>query len=576
MIGAVRGPMTTPKVLTGRRRAMLLKLIGIGFGQAVATIVTASLVQFTFDHWVTAGTSSLGALGVMMLLALTGAVAVSAGLRLCERVVAERLGQDYACSVRLTLYDCLGTLAPRALQGRSSGGNLLRFIGDLTALRQWVSLGLARVSVALVTAVSAVTAMAFINLALAGAIGIVLVAGACTALVSGATMQNAVRESRRRRARLAANVNEKIACMPVVQIFDQIERERTRLARQSKRLRDAMIDRARIVGRLRAVTEATNGVAVAIALLLGAFEVSQGRASPGTVVAAMAVLGMLVPALRDLGRTHEYWHAYQVAREKIRTFLETPTLVSEVPNAAPLEAVEGAIEFRNVNVDGIFRQLNAAAASGSMVAVVGPNGSGKSTLLNLAARLIDPERGKVLVDGHELAERSLTSIRQNIGMVSPDLPLMRGSLERNLRYRCRNASEEELRRVCELCGVDQLIRELPLGLRSRVSEGGLNLSLGQRQRVALARALLGGPKILLLDEADANLDPVSVAAMDRVLSGYSGTVLFVTHRLDRIAGADLVWHIADGRVVQAGPPSRVLREEGPTRRAFQRELTLVA
>jgi ABC-type multidrug transport system fused ATPase/permease subunit len=555
---------------------MLLKLIGIGFGQAGATIVTAWLVRFTFDRWVTAGSSSLGTLGIVVLLALFGAVAVNACLRLYERVTAERLGQDYAYTVRMTLYDCLGTLAPRALQCRSRGGNLLRFIGDLTALRQWVSLGLARVSVALVTTAAAVTAMAFINLALAGAIGIVLVAGACTALFSGRTMQNAVRESRRRRARLAANVNEKIACMPVVQMFDQIDRERTRLARQSRRLRDAMIDRARIVGRLRAVTESTNGIAVAVALMLGASEVSQGRASAGTVVAAMTVLGMLVPALRDLGRTHEYWHAYRVAREKIRAFLETPTLVAEVPNAAPLEAVDGAIEFRNINVDGIFHRLNASAGPGSVVAVVGPNGSGKSTLLNLAARLIDPDQGQVLVDGHNLAERRLASIRQNIGMVSPDLPLMRGSLERNLRYRYGDASEEELRRVCELCGVDQVIDELPLGLRSRLSEGGLNLSLGQRQRVALARALLGDPKILLLDEADANLDPVSVAALDRVLSRYSGSVLFVTHRLDRVAGADVVWYVDEGRIVQAGPPSRLLHEEGPTLQAFRRELSLAA
>jgi ABC-type multidrug transport system fused ATPase/permease subunit len=568
--------MSTPRILKGKRRMMLGRLIGIGFAQAGATIATASLVQFAFDRWVTPGSPGMGQSGLIVLVGLLAAAGTTAWLRLRERVEAERLGQSYAYAVRIALYDRLGSLAPRTLQRRSRGGNLLRFIGDLTALRQWVSLGLARISVATVTTVVAVTAMAFINRALAGAVAVILVFGGCTAYFSGRTMQDAVRESRRRRARLAANVNEKLSSMPVVQVFDQVERERTRLARQSRRLRDAMIGRARIVGRLRAVTEATSGVAAAAVLMLGAYEVSQGRATAGTVVAAMTVLGMLVPALRDLGRIHEYWHAYRVGLDKIRSFMNTPALVDALPDAAPLPVVDGAIELRDISVDGTLDRLNASAPAGSVVAIVGPNGSGKSTLLNLAARLIDPDQGQVLIDGNDLAQHRLASVRQSIGMVSPDLPLMRGSVERNLRYRCRDASDEELRRVCELCGVDAVIAELPEGERTRVTEGGMNLSLGQRQRVALARALLGDPKILLLDEADANLDPSSVALLDRVLRSYQGTVLFVTHRLERVAGADLVWYVDEGRVMQAGPPSQLLNEEGPTRHAFRRPLTLAA
>lgn len=238
--------------------------------------------------------------------------------------------------------------------------------------------------------------------------------------------------------------------------------------------------------------------------------------------------------------------------------------------------VDGAVELRDVSVEGVLDGLSATAPADAMIAIVGPNGSGKSTLLNLAARLIDPDRGQVLIDGNDLVEHRLASVRRNIGMVSPDLPLMRGSLERNLRYRCRDASDEDLQRVCKLCGVDEVIAGLPEGLRTRVAEGGINLSLGQRQRVALARALLGNPRILLLDEVDANLDPSSVAVMDRVLKTYQGTVLFVTHRLERVAGADRVWYVDQGRVVQSGPPSRLLADDGPTRDAFRHPLTLAA
>jgi ATP-binding cassette subfamily B protein/subfamily B ATP-binding cassette protein MsbA len=568
--------MSIPRILTTQRRMMLARLVGIGFAQAGMTIATALLIQYAFDRWVTPADADIGIAGLAILLALLAATGVHAWLRLRERVEAERLGQSYAYAVRLALYDRLGALPPRALQRRSRGGNLLRFVGDLTALRQWVSLGLARLSVATTVTMVAVTALGFINLALAGAVAVVLICGASSAYYSGRSMQGAVRESRRRRARLAANVNEQLTSMPVVQVFDQVDRERSRLRRQSRRLYDAMIDRSKIIGRMRAVTEATSGIAAATVLMLGAFEVSQGRASAGAVVAAMSVLTMLVPALRDLGRIHEYWHGYSVSLEKIRSFMQTPALVNEPPDASPLSINSGGIELADISLDGVLDGLSASAPAGSVVSIIGPNGSGKSTLLNLVARLTDPDHGRVMIDNLNIAEHSLASIRRHIGMVSPDLPLMRGSLERNLRYRCPGASADELRRVYEMCGVDEVIAALPNGLQTRIKEGGINLSLGQRQRIALARALLGDPKILLLDEADANLDPPSVAVLERVLANYQGTVLFVTHRVERIMNSDLLWYVDSGRVAQSGPPARLLQEHGPAQLIFGGQLALAA
>jgi ATP-binding cassette subfamily B protein/subfamily B ATP-binding cassette protein MsbA len=555
---------------------LLARLVGIGFAQAGMTIATALLVQYAFDRWVTPADADIEIAGLAILLALLAATGIHAWLRLRERVEAERLGQSYAYAVRLALYDRLGALPPRALQRRSRGGNLLRFVGDLTALRQWVSLGLARLCTATTVTMVAVTALGFVNLVMAGAVAVVLVAGAASAYYSGRNMQGAVRESRRRRARLAANVNEQLTSMPVVQVFDQVDRERSRLRRQSRRLYDAMIERSKIIGRLRAVTEATSGIAAAAVLMLGAFEVSQGRASAGTVVAAMSVLGMLVPALRDLGRIHEYWHGYSVALEKIQSFMETPSMANESLDASPLSVDSGGIELADISLDGVFDGLSASAPAGSVVSIIGPNGSGKSTLLNLVARLTDPDHGRVMIDNNNIAEHSLASIRRHIGMVSPDLPLMRGSLERNLRYRCPGASAEELRRVCEMCGVDEVLAALPDGLQTRIKEGGINLSLGQRQRIALARALLGDPKILLLDEADANLDPPSVAVLETVLASYQGTVLFVTHRLERIVNSDLLWYVDSGRVVQSGPPARLLQEHGPAQLVFRGQIALAA
>jgi ABC-type bacteriocin/lantibiotic exporter with double-glycine peptidase domain len=187
-----------------------------------------------------------------------------------------------------------------------------------------------------------------------------------------------------------------------------------------------------------------------------------------------------------------------------------------------------------------------------VIALVGPNGAGKSTLLSLAARLIDPDKGRILLDGQNIAKCSLSSTRRAIGMMSPDLPLLRGKIDKNLRYRWPEAPDEEVKRVKTLCEIDKVVGELREGDQTRLTEGGGNLSLGQRQRIALTRALLGNPSILLLDEADAHMDHSTGMLLDKILAEYRGTVLLVTHNPDRLSSADIIWSIKKGQLVDKG------------------------
>ncbi|WP_428603713.1 ABC transporter ATP-binding protein [Sedimenticola sp.] len=568
--------MAIPRIIAGRRRWLLLKLISNGFAQAGVAVATALLIRRVFDQWINGGLLLPSWWDAAIAASLIALALAAAALRVRERVAAEQLGQDYTYRVRLALFDHLSSLSPRTLQQRSRGGHLLRFIGDLTALRQWVSLGLARLSVAAIVACFALAALAWVSTPLAISVALVLLCGAGAALLTGRAMRAAVSESRRRRAALAANINEKIAAMSVVQAFGQQRRERRRLARQSRKLRQAMLIRARVIGYLRGLTEATNGIALALVLIMGAVVVNQGQTSAGSVVAALAILGMLTPALRDLGRVHEYWYGYQVARKKIASFMAIEPQMDALPGAPALPVTSGGISLCSIRLDGVFDNLEASAPGGSMVAVVGDNGAGKSTLFNLISRMHLPDSGAVLVDGGDLGDYSLSSIHWHIGMVSPDLPLLRGSIESNVRYRWRDAPSHEVQRVCVRCGVDALAAGLPEGMRTRVGEGGINLSLGQRQRIALARALLGNPKILLLDEVDANLDAGSCALLDSVLQEFQGTVLLISHRLELVLKADIIWHLAGGALLEAGSPDSLLMRPGPTHQLFQRKLKSVA
>lgn len=555
--------MQIPRAVSGDRIWLLVRLIINGFAQASATVANALLVELAFDKLITAVNPD-NKMALWIGLGLVAAAVVIALLRMAERTDAERIGQSYAYDVRMTLYDHLTSLAPRALQSRSQGGVMLRFVGDLTAIRQWVSLGLARLAVTVTTSVAALLALYFINARLALTVGIILAIGALSSCTLSRRMQLVAREARRRLSHLAANINEKVAAIAVVQIFGQSQREKRRIARQSRRLEQAMIARAVVAGKLRGVTEATAALASGAALLVGASEVAAGRATPGTVVGAMTVVGLLVPPLRDLGRVQEYWHNSRVALQKVEEFLRTPSLVTEVPNAPNLKLGPGRLEFDSVSLAEVLDEVSAIAEPGKIIALVGPNGAGKSTLLSLAARLIDPDEGVIRLDGQDLATHSLASIRRAIGMAGPDLPLLRGSVAKNLRYRWRDAPIEEITRVWQLCGIDQVLAELPQGEETRVSEGGVGLSAGQRQRITLARAILGNPPLLLLDEVDANLDAQATAIVDRVLAEHRGTVLLITHRAERLVAVDEIWYLENGRLVEVGSPETMLNGNGPT------------
>ncbi|MEN8207426.1 MAG: ABC transporter ATP-binding protein [Pseudomonadota bacterium] len=553
--------MTLPPLSGGRRTALMARLVLNGILQAGATAGSALLIKLTFDRFIDQPQAVAGS-GLMWFgLGFTVLALVIAGMRMLERVDAEQLGQDYIHRLRLVLYAHLSALPPRKLQRHSQGSIMLRFIGDLTALRQWISLGLARLMVAGVSVTGALLALALISWPLALATGAVLLPGTALSLMLGKPLLQAVRETRRRRSYLAGNLNEKVASMAVVQVSGQTRREQNRIERQSGRLKTAMIVRAWVIGGLRAVTTATTAIATTATLIVGAALVADGSATPGTVVAAMSIIGFLMPSLRDLGRVYEYWQGARVSLEKIHRFLDSPGKVAKSRRTTRLRHGAGHLEFRNVTVSGSLTDFSATAPPGSVVAVAGPNGAGKSTLLSLVARLVDPDRGKVRLDGMDLGKLARDSLQRVVGMVSPDLPLLRGTVNKNLCYRWRSAPVAELARVRALCGINDLLAGLADGENTRISEGGTSLSAGQRQRIALARAILGSPPVLLLDEADANLDPGAGAVFNQILADYEGTVLMATHHLDRALCADALWYMENGKLVATGKPDELLQSD---------------
>ncbi|MGI8627145.1 MAG: ATP-binding cassette domain-containing protein [Geodermatophilaceae bacterium] len=531
-----------PALWSAGRPRLLAALVAVGFGRAAVALGAAYLVGFAFSALLGAAAEPKMIAG--MALGLGVLAAAGAALVALERLLAEKLGQSYVQAVRMKLFGQISRTPTREASKRSVGGSALRFTGDLTAVGRWVSLGISRLAVAVPLLAVCLIALVIVNPLIGLGIAGVLVAGALVTLWQARALRRTTRRARRRRAQLAAHVTEHVAHSAVMQAFGQEHSERAAVRRRGQRLSQAMIDRALAIGLIRATAEATGAIATGAVVVLA---VTAGQ-SVGPAAAAVTIVGYLVTPVRDLGRVGEYRTASTIAMEKIREVLARPRRPEPPADAPDLPEGPGALDVHDITVDGLFGPINAMIDPGQVVALVGPNGAGKSTLLQVIAALGEADAGVVRLDGAVLTEASAQSVRRAIGVVAPDVPLLRGTIMDNVRYSNQEATDDEITALMAHCGLDEVIRSLPQGAHTRVGERGARLSSGQRQRVALARALLNRPRLLLLDEADANLDPAAVEIIDRVVAEYDGTVLFVTHRPERAMRANEIWVLADGRL----------------------------
>ena len=560
--------MSLPSLLGAGRARQFAGLIGCGVAQVGVAVGTAYLVRHSFDAFLRSDQALDTTALTLMLAGFAGIAGALILFRTLERATAEALGQSFVGSVRHKLFKHLLTVPLREFQRRRRGHLMLRFIGDLNALRLWVSQGLAPLLIGSISIAGTLTMLAIMNLRIAAAIGAVSLTAMTVMLLFGPTLAKRVREARRRRSQLAGNLGEKLSSAAVVQAFGRSQKEQRRLRRQTRRLIAAAVSRARMSAIVRVLPEAGATLCVGLVIFVGMFEIERGTATPGTLFATLTVLGLLATPLRDLARVFDYWQNFKVARQKIETFLALPSMERGKRRRAELDVKKGRLVMSGVGIEPGVTDLTVSVEPGATVAIVGPNGGGKSTLLMLAAGLIPPDRGQVTIDGQDLSKCTLVSIRQAVGIMSPTLPLLSGTLGWNLRYRVPDASDEEIARIAARCGIDLAEPHFPAGLESRLQESSRNIPTGLAQRICLARALMGAPPVLLLDEPDSELDTAGRSMLNRVLRDRQGTTLVVTHDPQRLLSTNRVWHVAGGRIVEHGTPAEILACDGPTTRLF--------
>lgn len=535
--------------LRGRDVALVL---AIGLAQVVTLILFIILLQGVVNALVPANVGLAAKAqrnaAVVNLLWLAVVAVLHGGLRALEFNVTEAVGYKIVRDLRMSMYGHLQGMTTRQFQGRARGGLLLRFLGDLSMTRLWISRGVLCGMVAAVVLAGTLGVMSTLNLTMTIAAVAALSAGAAVSLGAGWRMRRATRTMRRRRSLVMSNIDEQLNAQAVVQVFGRSAGEFHRLRHQNETLTRALIKVATLRGYLRGVSSAFSMLAAGAVLAAGLFEVSRGTTSVGLVVAFVVVARQLAGPVRQLGLAHDYWHRAQVSLGKIGEFMRSSSRELDAEGCHPLRVRWGALEFMDVSVSGALSAINLKIEPGQLVAFTGPGGAGKSTLLGVVARIVEPEAGSVVIDGQLLARTTLRSSPRWIGAMGPDFPLMRGTVERNLTYSAPKESAAEMERVLRASGLDQLMAELPDGLGTWVTERGMNLSHSQRQRIALGRALMGNPPILLLDEPSNGMDAAAKASLVELLTRHAGTVLMASHDPEELALADQVVVMAEGRI----------------------------
>jgi ATP-binding cassette subfamily B protein len=506
---------------------------------------------------------------VRLLVMLGCAYVVCALVSTARMALTARLGARLLGDARLRLFEHLQQLPARFFARTPSGDLVSRFTTDLNAVENGLTFGLPEVIWGAVQIAVAVPLLYSLNLGMA----LVATVSVPLALAGSRLLAGPVDGSgyRRRRAEgeLQAAAEEQIAGYAVVRAFGLEQYMLLRLNRQLGALgaltaRDNFL--TRLVGR-STVFGAHLGQLVLYAV--GVALIARGELTVGTFVGFVGLLLNVGEAIRSLSVGLPAWLQATGPMRRVDEVLAEQPLPADSPTALTLSDVRGSLELRQASFGYEGRQstlvdLNLAIPAGTRLAVVGASGSGKSTLLGLLTGALEPDRGAVLLDGHDRREVLTASWRAQMAVVPPQTFLFSGSVADNIRLGRPAASDADLRDAARAAQLHlDIVSNLPDGYDTQVGEHGANLSSGQAQRIALARAILRQAPILLLDEATSSLDPRTEAEFMRALAEVARgrTVVSVTHRLGTVVDADCIAVLRGGRLVQQGSHVELLEDE---------------
>ena len=545
-------------------------LFALDFGSAVlAALLELSFpiaIKYFVDDLMPSGNWRLIIIASVILLAI---YALNTVLMAVVTYWGHMLGINIETEMRRKAFEHLQKLSFGYFDNVKTGHLVGRLTKDLEEIGEIAHHGPEDLFIAVMTFVGAFVLMLFVHVELALITGVVVPVGALITTRYGATMTATWRSIFSSVGDFNARIEENVGGIRVVQAFTNEEYERTLFSRNNAQYRDQKLAAYWIMSASQSLNYMTMRLTQIVVMVAGTWFVVEGDLSTGGFVGFLLLVGVFFRPIEKIAAVLETYPKGIAGFRRYLEFLDIEPDIADRPAARPLPAMRGAVTFDAVHFAygrgrPVLQGVDFAVAAGERVAFVGPSGAGKTTICSLVPRFYDVTSGAIRIDGVDVRDITLASLRGNVGVVQQDVFLFGGTVRENIAYGRLGASEEDIVAAMHRASLTEAVNALPAGLDTVVGERGVKLSGGQKQRLSIARMFLKDPAILILDEATSALDTETEALVQAALLELARgrTTLIIAHRLSTIRNVDRIFVVDRGRIVEEGDHDTLVASDG--------------
>ena len=557
------------------KKAMVVATLAV-IGFTLANLSLPLLIKLAIDGAIQDGDTNLLA---VVAIALTVVAALYWLTNMLQNILITRVALTVLYDIRADMFLQLQRLAMSFSDKTPIGALMARMFGDVGALQEMLEASIEIIGDFL-TLIGIVVILFILDVQLAIVSLAILPMLLFVRLVWQPIARRAFLRMRRNSSIVGVYLDQNVTGIRVIQALNRHRENHNVMGRKVRDFFGSAIRASRLSGLMLPTVEIMTGIALGLVLIVGGNRVLSGAIEVGTMVAFLLYVQRFMEPIRSLTMQYATLQRAVASGHRIFELLDIPLEIQDKPGAKPIGAVEGRVEFNDVtfgyNPDRpILRNITFAADPGQTIALVGPTGSGKTSITALAHRFYEVQDGSISIDGQDIRDVTQDSIGEVMGMVLQEPFLFSQSVLENVRYNTSYATREEVVGACKVIGAHDFVMELEDGYDTILEQRGSNLSVGQRQLLSFARALVSDPKILVLDEATANIDSyterVVQDALKKLLEGR--TALVIAHRLSTIRNADRIVVIQDGEIAEIGTHEKLVSNGGLYSQLWQTNYT---
>ncbi|OGN74873.1 MAG: ABC transporter [Chloroflexi bacterium GWB2_54_36] len=556
---------------------MMIALV-LTLGESGLTLLTPYLTKVAIDQYITPrDASGLWGIAAIITVSFIALFFVSAG----QRYLLSWVGQKVLAKIRSDLFRKLQRLQLGYHDNHIVGVTVSRVMNDVAEINELLSQGVITLVGDLIVLVGIIIIMLTMSPRLALITFTVLPLILLATWVFSRYARASFRETRSKIAAVVGDLAEDISGMRAIQAFAQEKASQERFERVNRENRKAYINAMSLSFIFLPTIEFLGMVATAIVLWFGGRFVLAEAVTLGVMVAFLSYVTRFFQPILEVSRLFTTFQSAMAGGEQVVKLLDTPVEIADLPEAREMPPISGKVEFDHVvfrykpDAPLVIDDVSFTIQAGSTVALVGPTGAGKTSIANLLTRFYDIQSGAIRIDDSDIRTMTQASLRRQVCVVSQEPFLFPRTLEENIRYHSPNATHAAVEEAARQANAHDFISAYPAGYQTRVQEGGVNLSVGQRQLISIARAILAKPRILILDEATANIDTVTEAAIQQALERllHGRTAIVIAHRLSTVRNANWIYVLDHGEIVEQGTHAELLDHGALYAQLYARQFT---